>query len=79
MTHTGEKKNAYRVLLGKPEGRRLLRRPRCRWNVIKVDLQIIGLWRVWKGSSGSGQESVLDHCEHGSEPLGSMNFREDIV
>jgi hypothetical protein len=26
-----EKKNAYRLLMGKPEGRRPLRRPRRRW------------------------------------------------
>jgi hypothetical protein len=27
----GEKKNVYRLLVGKPEGKRPLRRPRCRW------------------------------------------------
>jgi hypothetical protein len=27
----GEKKNAYRILVGKPEGKRPLRRPRSRW------------------------------------------------
>jgi hypothetical protein len=27
----GEKRNAYRLLVGKPEGRRPLGRPRCRW------------------------------------------------
>jgi hypothetical protein len=26
-----EKRNAYRLLVGKPEGKRPLRRPRCRW------------------------------------------------
>ena len=30
---------AYRVLVGKPEGRRPLERPRHRWESIKVDLQ----------------------------------------
>ena len=30
----------YRVLVGKPEGRRLLGRPRHRWeDIIKMDLQ----------------------------------------
>jgi hypothetical protein len=28
----GEKKNAYRILVGKPEGKRLLGGPRCRWD-----------------------------------------------
>jgi hypothetical protein len=37
------KRNAYRILLGKPEGKRLLRRPRCTWvNSIKMDLREIG-------------------------------------
>jgi hypothetical protein len=26
-----EKRNAYRILMGKPEGKRPLRIPRCRW------------------------------------------------
>jgi hypothetical protein len=27
----GEKRNAYRILVGKPEGKRTLGRPRCRY------------------------------------------------
>jgi hypothetical protein len=35
----GQKKNAYRLLVGKPEGKRPLGRPRSRWvNNIKMDL-----------------------------------------
>jgi hypothetical protein len=46
----GEKRNAYRILVGKPEGKRPLGRPRCRWvDNIKIDLREIGLDR-----SGSG-------------------------
>jgi hypothetical protein len=26
-----KKRNAYRILMGKPEGKRSLGRPRCRW------------------------------------------------
>jgi hypothetical protein len=38
-----EKRNAYRILVGKPEGRRPLGRPRRRWmNNIKIDLREIG-------------------------------------
>jgi hypothetical protein len=34
-----EKRNAYRLLVGKPEGRRQLGRPRCRWvDNIMMDL-----------------------------------------
>jgi len=32
----------YRVLLGKPEGRRPLGRPRHRWVDIRMDLQEVG-------------------------------------
>jgi hypothetical protein len=36
----GAKRNAYRILLGKTEGKRPLGRPRCRWvNNIKMDLR----------------------------------------
>jgi hypothetical protein len=42
----GEKVNAYRILVGKPEGKRPLGRPRCRWvDNIKMDLRDIG----WDG------------------------------
>jgi hypothetical protein len=36
----GEKRNAYRVLAGKLEGKQSLGRPRCRWmDNIKMDLK----------------------------------------
>jgi hypothetical protein len=39
----GEKANAYRLLVGTPEGRKPLGRPRRRWvNKIKMDLREIG-------------------------------------
>jgi hypothetical protein len=37
-------RNAYRILVGKPEGKRSLGRPRSRWvDNIKIDLREIGL------------------------------------
>jgi hypothetical protein len=43
----GVKKNAYRLLVGKPEGKRPLGRTRCRWvDNIKMDLGEIGLGGV---------------------------------
>jgi hypothetical protein len=42
----GKKRNPYRILLGKLEGKRPLRRPRSRWmDNIKIDLREIG----WDG------------------------------
>jgi hypothetical protein len=42
----GEKRNAYRILVGKPEGKRPLGRPRRRWvDNIKMDLRVMG----WDG------------------------------
>jgi hypothetical protein len=36
----GEKRNAYRMLVGNPEGKRPLRRPRRKWvDSIKMDLR----------------------------------------
>jgi hypothetical protein len=41
-----EKRNAYRILVGKQEGQRPLGRPTCRWvNNIKMDLRELG----WDG------------------------------
>jgi hypothetical protein len=41
----GERRQAYRVLVGKPEGRRPLRRPRHRWDDnIKMDFTDVGWW-----------------------------------
>jgi hypothetical protein len=37
-----------RVLVGKPEGKRPLGRPRRRWEVIKMDLQEVG-YGTWSG------------------------------
>jgi hypothetical protein len=47
----GEKRSAYRVLVGKPEGKRPLGRPRRRWvDNIRMDLQEVGGWYVdWIG------------------------------
>jgi hypothetical protein len=42
VARMGEKRNAYRLLVGKPEGKGPLRRPRRRWvDNIKMDLLLI--------------------------------------
>jgi hypothetical protein len=47
----GEKRNMYRLLVGKPEVRRPLGRPRCRWlDNIRMDLVEMGWGDVdWIG------------------------------
>jgi hypothetical protein len=45
----GEGRGSYRILVGRPEGRRPLGRPRRRWeDNIKIDLQEVG-WGAWTG------------------------------
>jgi hypothetical protein len=44
----GEKRGAYRILVGRPEGRRPLDRTRCRWeDNMKMDLQEMGWGMNW--------------------------------
>jgi hypothetical protein len=46
VARMGEKRNAYTILVGKPDGYRPLGRPRRRWvDSIKMDLRGIG----WSG------------------------------
>ena len=43
MAWTGEERGIYRVLVGKPEGKRPVGRPRRRWvDNIRMDLQEVG-------------------------------------
>jgi len=43
VARMGESRSVYRVLVGKPEGKRPLGRPRHRWgDNIKMDLQEMG-------------------------------------
>ena len=45
MARMGEGRGVYRVLVGKPEGKRPLGRPRRRWeDNIRMDLQEVRLW-----------------------------------
>jgi len=51
VAHMGEERGVYRVLMGKPEGRRPLGRPRRRWvDNIRMYLQEVGCGYVdWIG------------------------------
>jgi hypothetical protein len=49
VARMGAGRGAYRILVGRPEGRRPLGRPRRRWeDNIKMDLQEVGLG-AWTG------------------------------
>jgi hypothetical protein len=49
VARMGEGRGAYTILVGRPEGRRSLGRPRRRWeDNIKMDLQGVG-WGAWTG------------------------------
>jgi hypothetical protein len=82
VERTGEKRNAYRILVGKPEGNRPLGRPRRRWvNNIKIDLRGTG----WDGMDWIHLAQDRDQwragglegsCEHSSGPSGSVKCWE---
>ena len=54
LARMGEERGVYRVSMGKPEGRRPLRRPRRRWaDNIRMDLQEVGcVYMDWIGLAG---------------------------
>ena len=55
VARMGERRGVYRVLVGKPEGKRPLGRPRRRWeDNIKMDLQEVG------GGRGDWMELTQD-------------------
>ena len=55
VARMGEDRGVHRVLVGKPEGKRPLGRPRCRWeDNIKMDLQEVG------GGRGDRMELAQD-------------------
>jgi hypothetical protein len=79
VARMGEKRNAYRLLVGNPEGKRPLGKPRRRWvNNIKMDLLEIG----WGGGgldwSSSGKGQVESSSECGYEPSASIKCWETI-
>jgi hypothetical protein len=55
VARIGEERGVHRVLVGKPEGKRPLGRPRRRWeDNIKMNLQEVG------GARGDGMELAQD-------------------
>ena len=69
MARMGEGRGVYRVLVGKPEGKSSLGRPRRRWEDIKMDLQEVG------GGSGDWMELAQDRDRWRALVSTVMNLR----
>jgi len=66
----GERRGAYRILVGTPEGKRPLRMPKRRW-----------IFRKWGGGhgldrQGAGQGQVAATCKCSNEPPVSIKCEE---
>jgi hypothetical protein len=70
VARMGEGRCVHRVLVGKPEGKRPLGRPRCRWeDTIKMNLQEVG------GGCGDWMELAQGRDRWRALVSAVMNFR----
>jgi hypothetical protein len=73
----GEMRNAYKILVGKPERKRPLRRSRLRWeDNIRIDLREIMRFTVVEWIHLAQVRDMWRACEHGSDPSGSITGEE---
>jgi hypothetical protein len=75
VARMGEKRNAYRLLVGKPEGRSPLGRPRRRW-LDNIMMNHVGVG--WGDVAWIGLGQVESSCEFGIEPSGSIKYWETM-
>jgi hypothetical protein len=69
VARMGEKRNVYGLLLGRPEGKRPLGRPRCRWiDNIKMDVLETGLDVVGWIRLDQDRFKVESSCQHSNVP-----------
>ena len=75
----GERREVYRVLVGKPEGRRPLQRPRRRWeDNIKMDLEEVGCGGMDWIDATQDRDRWWATCDSGNEPSGFIKCGEFI-
>jgi hypothetical protein len=67
-----ERSGAYRGLVGKPEGKRPLGRPRRRWENIRADSHYASRFRSVAAPSSFLQIGLCSHC-----PSCSVTFRRE--
>ena len=73
----GDREVVYRVLAGKPEGRKPLGRHRCRWeDNIKMGLQEVGCEGYGLARAGSEYGQVAGTYECGNQPSDSIKCGE---
>jgi hypothetical protein len=71
-----EKRNAYRILVGKPEGKRPLGRPMCRWvDNIKMNMKEIG----WDGMDWIDLAEDRDEWRALVNTVMNLGFRWEIL
>jgi hypothetical protein len=73
VARTAAIRNAYNILVGKPEGKRPLEKPGPRWeDNITVDLREIGCEGVDWSRLAQDRDQWRALCEHGNEISGSI-------
>jgi hypothetical protein len=71
VARIGDGRKVYKVLVGKPEGKRPLGKPRRIWeDWIRMDRRETG-WGVWSGSSWLRIGPLARTCKYGDESSGS--------
>jgi hypothetical protein len=71
----GDKRNSFRILMGKPEGKRPLRRPRCRWvDSTKLDFREIG----WDGMDWIDVAQDMDQWRGLANTVMKLPVRQNV-
>lgn len=75
-SRTGLSRNENKILVGEPESKRRLGRPKVDWRVILKCISRHEGERCALHSSGLVYRPVEGYCEHSKEPSGSVQLTE---